>query len=562
AERLRVLGRTAEAIDAYDNAIQAARDNDFINDLALAQELAGKFYLALGKERLAQSYLMDARYTYLRWGATYKVDALNTLYPQFLERRMEPLARTELMNQTVSLGSSSSTGGTQGLNLDLDTVIRAAQAISGEIVLANLLEKLLKLAIENAGAQKGCLLLLQADGLRIEAEGMLEGKEQVQVQSRSPDEQTLPLSLIYYVQRTREDVVLRDAVEEGLFTTDPYIVQTQSRSVLCSPILNQGNLIGLLYLENNLATDTFTPERVTVLNILSSQAAIALENAQFYRTLEQKVEERTAQLARANDEITLLNQQLQSENLRMGAELAITRQIQQMVLPKDHELDQIEGLEIAGFMEPADEVGGDYYDVLHDNGAVKIGIGDITGHGLESGMLMLMVQTAVRTLLSTQETDSVRFLSTLNRVIYDNVQRMNCDRSLTLALLDYEAGQLRLSGQHEEVLVVRANGEIESINTMTLGFPVGLVEDISDFITHTHIHLQPGDGVVLYTDGITEAANETHELYGIERLCQVISQHWQRSAVEIRQAVIDDVRRHIGQQKVFDDITLLIVKQR
>lgn len=562
AERLRVLGRTAEAIDAYDNAIQAARDNDFINDLALAQELAGKFYLALGKERLAQSYLMDARYTYLRWGATYKVDALNTLYPQFLERRMEPSARTELMNQTVSLGSNSSTGGTQGLNLDLDTVIRAAQAISGEIVLANLLEKLLNLAIENAGAQKGCLLLLQADGLRIEAEGMLEGEEQVQVQSRSPDEQTLPLSLIHYVQRTREDVVLRDAAAEGLFTTDPYIVQTQSRSVLCSPILNQGNLIGLLYLENNLATDTFTPERVTVLNILSSQAAIALENAQFYRTLEQKVEERTAQLARANEEITLLNQQLQSENLRMGAELAITRQIQQMVLPKDHELDQIEGLEIAGFMEPADEVGGDYYDVLHDNGAVKIGIGDITGHGLESGMLMLMVQTAVRTLLSTQETDSVRFLSTLNRVIYDNVQRMNCDRSLTLALLDYEAGQLRLSGQHEEVLVVRGNGEIESINTMTLGFPVGLVEDITDFITHTHIHLQPGDGVVLYTDGITEAANETHELYGIERLCQVISQHWQRSAVEIRQAVIDDVRRHIGQQKVFDDITLLIVKQR
>ncbi|WP_448603902.1 SpoIIE family protein phosphatase [Thermoleptolyngbya sp.] len=562
AERLRVLGRTAEAIDAYDQAIQAARDNNFINDLALAQELAGKFYLALGKERLAQSYLIDARYTYLRWGATYKVDALNTLYPQLLDQRMEASPRASLLNQTVSSGSSNSTGGSQGLNLDLDTVIKAAQAISGEIVLANLLEKLLKLAIENAGAQKGCLLLLQGDELRIEAEGQLEEEELVQVQSRSPDEQTLPLSLIYYVQRTREDVVLRDAVEEGLFTTDPYIVQHQSRSVLCSPILNQGNLIGLLYLENNLATDTFTPERVTVLNILSAQAAIALENAQFYRTLEQKVEERTAQLARANDEITLLNQQLQSENLRMGAELAITRQIQQMVLPKDHELDQIEGLEIAGFMEPADEVGGDYYDVLHDNGAVKIGIGDITGHGLESGMLMLMVQTAVRTLLSAQETDSVRFLSTLNRVIYDNVQRMNCDRSLTLALLDYEAGQLRLSGQHEEVLVVRANGEIESINTMTLGFPVGLVEDISDFITHTHIHLQPGDGVVLYTDGITEAANEIHELYGIERLCEMISQHWQRPATEIRQAVIDDVRRHIGQQKVFDDITLLIVKQR
>ncbi|MBW4578405.1 MAG: PP2C family protein-serine/threonine phosphatase [Tildeniella nuda ZEHNDER 1965/U140] len=321
-------------------------------------------------------------------------------------------------------------------------------------------------------------------------------------------------------------------------------------------------MTGILYLENTLAADTFTPERLTVLNILSAQAAIALENASFYRTLEQKVEERTVQLAQANEEITLLNQRLQSENLRMGAELDITRQLQQIILPKQEELSEIPGLDIAGFMEPADEVGGDYYDVLHQDGAIKIGIGDVTGHGLESGILMLMVQTAVRTLLTNQETDAARFLTTLNRVIYDNAKRMQSDRNLTLTLVDYRSGHLKLSGQHEDVLIVRADGAIERVNTINLGFPLGLVDDIAEFVAQVELQLHPGDGIVLYTDGITEAANSADVLYGIERLCQVVSQHWNQPAIVIKAAVIEDVRRHIGQQKIFDDITLLIIKQK
>lgn len=116
-----------------------------------------------------------------------------------------------------------------------------------------------------------------------------------------------------------------------------------------------------------------------------------------------------------------------------------------MILPKEHEFDQIEGLEIAGFMEPADEMGGDYYDILRHNETVKIGIGDVTGHGLESGVLMIMVQTAVRTLLANNETDSCRFLNTINRVIYDNAKRMNSNKNLSLALLDYQAGQVKLN---------------------------------------------------------------------------------------------------------------------
>jgi len=265
-------------------------------------------------------------------------------------------------------------------------------------------------------------------------------------------------------------------------------------------------------------------------------------------------------LARIKTHLNL--QQLKAENLRLATELEITRQLQQMLLPRERELGTIAGLDIAGFMEPAEEVGGDYYDVLKYNGSLKIGIGDVTGHGLESGVLMVMVQTAVRTLLTNNETDPAKFLSAVNRTIYDNVQRMNSDKNLSLSLLDYHQGQLCLSGQHEELIVVRTDGFLERIDTIDLGFPIGLEENIADFISHTQVQLYPGDVVVLYTDGITEAENLAGEQYGIERLCEVVRGNRQQSAEQIKQTVLDDLRSHIGQQKVYDDITLLILKQK
>ncbi len=307
-------------------------------------------------------------------------------------------------------------------------------------------------------------------------------------------------------------------------------------------------------------------ERCDELGILAkSFNSMAGQLKQSFEILEEKVQERTAKLAQANQEINSLNEKLKAENLRMAAELNVARQIQQMILPKIEELDSVEGLDIAGFMEPADEVGGDYYDVLHDvfpnNGVVTIGIGDVTGHGLESGILMLMTQTAVRTLKEIKERDPVRFLDTLNRTIYRNLQRMNSDKNLTLAILNYSEGRVSISGQHEETLVVRAGGHIEHIDTMDLGLPIGMDDDIADFIDHTMVELHPGDGVVLYTDGIPEAFNIEKKQYGLERLCEIISQNWQHTAQEIKQAVIDDLREFIGEQKVFDDITLLVLKR-
>ncbi len=267
-------------------------------------------------------------------------------------------------------------------------------------------------------------------------------------------------------------------------------------------------------------------------------------------------------LIQAKDEIIRLNEQLKSENVRMSAELDITRKLQYMLLPKEPELQGFKDLEIAGFMESANEVGGDYYDVIYGQNSIKIAIGDVTGHGLESGVLMIMAQTAVRTLLANDEKDPVQFLSALNYAIYHNLNRMNIDKNMSLAILDYHNKKLRITGQHETVIVMRAYGELELIDTIDLGFPIGIEENISAFIGEISVQLDIGDVVVLYTDGITESENHNKVLYGIERLIDVIKQQYQQTAIAICQAVIDDVRRHIGTHTVYDDITLVVIKQK
>jgi serine phosphatase RsbU (regulator of sigma subunit)/sensor domain CHASE-containing protein len=289
-------------------------------------------------------------------------------------------------------------------------------------------------------------------------------------------------------------------------------------------------------------------------NINEMLNAIAHSDEQQKQTL--------AKLADANTEIQSLNEKLKSDNLRMGAELEVTRELQQKILPKPEELEQVSDLDIAGFMEPASEVGGDYYDVLQNHERTLISIGDVTGHGLESGILMVMTQTAVRTLLAANITNYNLFLNLINQVIFENVQRMNSEKTLTLALLDYKAGKITLTGQHEEMIVVRADGEIECISTIDLGFPVGLEPDISEYIAQTEVELFAGDGVVLYTDGLTEAEDKDLNQYGSERLCEVLKHNWHHSAREIQQAVIEDLRSHLGDIPFEDDVTILVMKQK
>ncbi|WP_348256273.1 PAS domain S-box protein, partial [Leptolyngbya sp. ST-U4] len=284
AEKARVLGQFFEAEELYERAIAGAAENEYIQEEALAYELAAKHYLARGREKIAQTYMKEAHYCYDRWGATTKVKDLETRYPQFFCQSSRA-ASTSIPITAETITNPSHTA------FDLAAVMKASQVISREIELNQLLRSLMQTLIENAGAQTGYLILENSGEWSIEAACELNTDENAcatQVLQSIPIADQLPESIIQYVIRTLKSVTLNDATREGAFVNEPYIQQNQPQSVFCLPLLNQAKLVGVLYLENRLATGVFTPERSQVLQLLSTQAAIAIENANLYSELQAK----------------------------------------------------------------------------------------------------------------------------------------------------------------------------------------------------------------------------------------------------------------------------------
>jgi len=272
AEIARVEGRPLEAMDLYERAIASAHANGFVHNEALAYELAARFYAARGFEEIAHLYLRNARQGYLRWGADGKVRQLDQLHP-----RPRPDERAPGPTGTIEAPVEQ---------LDLATVIKVSQAVSGEMDLEKLIDKLMRAAIEQAGAERALLISPRGKEFQIEAEATTSGGDiTVQVRDAPHTAAVLPEALVRYAMRTQETVILDDASSQNPFTADPYIVGRRARSILCLPLINQGKLIGILYLENNLAPRVFTPERITVLKVLASQAAISLENTRLYLDL-------------------------------------------------------------------------------------------------------------------------------------------------------------------------------------------------------------------------------------------------------------------------------------
>jgi len=340
AERARVLAQNEAAVIYYERAINGAKEQGFIQEEALANERAAEFYLALGREKVAKTYMTEAYYCYIRWGAVAKVRDLEETYFHLISRTQQPETMNLDPTSTTTSNRTTTSTSDHSTSLDLGTIMKAAQVLSGEIILSELLGKLMTILIENAGATRGSLLTKPTFSSNqseepwvISATGIVESNDLTVLTNsqQSPDkisvvslENAVPASIINYVTRTKQTVVLNNASHEEIFKKDPYIQLNQPKSILCTPLLNQGQLIGIIYLENNLTTVAFTTDRLTVLQMLSGQAAIAITNAKLYaevnqlnhnleqanqqlaaysETLEQKVEERTTELKIAQKQI-------------------------------------------------------------------------------------------------------------------------------------------------------------------------------------------------------------------------------------------------------------------
>ena len=291
AERLRVLGKFNDARLVYDKAIEGASMNDYIHEEALSYELAGKFYLEQKAQDLAEFYLKAAYNAYREWGANAKLRNLEQTYPKYVSG-----VNRSSRNVTQAGDVDTSSSMISGSMLDITTLLKAATSISGEIVLPKLLNMLMQIVIENAGAQIGKLILAKENGLYIEAQIGADKNTEVLMDRRVEGSGLLAESVVKYVQRTGESVVINNAVSDIRFEKDAYIISQKPQSILSLPIFNQGKLIGVLYLENNLVTGAFTQDRIDILSLLSGQIAVSIDNAILYDKMEQKVNERTAEL--------------------------------------------------------------------------------------------------------------------------------------------------------------------------------------------------------------------------------------------------------------------------
>ncbi|MBL1201179.1 MAG: AAA family ATPase [Nostoc sp. GBBB01] len=350
AERCRIGGEYLEAIEFYDRAISLAKENEYLHEEALAQEVTAKFYLEWGKHKIAQSYLTDAYYSYVRWGAVAKVDDLVKRYPLLLapvfqqeklklniyssqeSTSLKNISLSSLSTQQTVIGSKTSISD----SLDLATFIKASQALSGEIELERLLSSLMEVVIENAGASKCALILSEDDSLELIVTAVCSISNFENSYTEFPSislesSYDVPITLINYVKRSREILVIDDAMAVSFLAADSYIICEEPKSLLSVPIINQGQLIGIIYLENNLTTGAFTRDRVEVLKLLTTQAAISLKNAILYKnltqakqslekynhTLEQKVKERTQELNDKNERLQQAIQELKRAQIQL-----------------------------------------------------------------------------------------------------------------------------------------------------------------------------------------------------------------------------------------------------
>ena len=312
AEYLRAINKDTQAIEYYSKAIKLAEKNEYLHEEALAHELAAKFYLTHDSEIAAQAYMVNAYHCYRQWGASNKVKYLESQYPNLLSIKIK--------EKTIDIFDTNTSHSGSNQQLDITTVVRASQAISGEIMLPKLLSNLMKIVMENAGAQNGYLITSKNQELLLEVTVNAETDWQV-VQQYIPvtASQNLPATLINYVVRTQETVVVNDATHDERFQYDSYIISHKVKSALCIPIISQGDLISIIYLENNLISGAFTEDRLEILQLLSYQVAISLENARLYeklesysRNLEQEVQKRTCELQLKNEQLNKNERQFQN----------------------------------------------------------------------------------------------------------------------------------------------------------------------------------------------------------------------------------------------------------
>jgi predicted ATPase/serine phosphatase RsbU (regulator of sigma subunit)/tRNA A-37 threonylcarbamoyl transferase component Bud32 len=561
-------GKSEIALEYFNKAMGTAEEYGFQHERALANELASQLLFKKGQNKSAISYAFFAKMIYFSWGAKAKVAQMNktveglhrftTIASEFSNKELSTISIDSRGNSlgyhTISTFDTHTSASSGSINLDYFTLLKASHALSKEIKLENLKNTLLEIMIQNSGSTKGALILPYDDGYYIDAEIGVNQKDTIP-QNDSWLSVHVPLSncnylcipVIQLALNLGQPVVIPDAPADPAYYSDPYIQKEKPRSILCSPILIQGKTLGAVYLENRIISDAYTPPQMEILNIISSQAAISIENARYYQTLEDKVTERTKTIEEQKI-------QLERKNMKMTADLNLARKIQLSLLPNI--LPELKGKIYFQYL-PCEDVGGDFIDYCYsENNTLGLFICDVSGHGVSAALYAAMVKMSLLTWKETLESPA----NTI-KAIQKSLKGKILENFLTACVvyIDFERRILRTSNAgHDPVIILKKGGSI------VLKKPRGRI--IVDYFPSTDYEqieylLDPGDKVIIYTDGLTEQRGQNGEMLGDTGFHEVLIKNSLLSAKDLGDFLTGLLHSFCGDKENFeDDITFSIIE--
>ncbi len=542
AEFFRIKGNIIQAIEMYDKSIQLANKFGYIQDEALANELFAKFWLIQKKTDYAKLHFEKSIYLYNTWGAELIVKRIEKEY-LFLNTKRESL--NQKFSGTVSLSVTASTTSSKSKStsslLDIFSLIKSSQTISEEIQLESLLEKVIWIILENAGAEKG-VLILKEEEWKIQVIANISNAEIQILKSITLNNasEIIPKSIVQYSIRTGEMLVINDATNDKRYATDPYLNNNNVKSVLCEPIHRQGELVALLYLENNLSTNTFTEDRLEILKMLSSQAIISIENAKLYKNLEDKVKERTAEL---NNTLNIIKK-----------DLTLAKKIQQNTLKVD--TSKIESLNIVTIYQPMAEVGGDYYSITKLNDTVyRIFLADATGHGVQAAMMTMAIK-GIYDNLKNFEMDTSNLMDIFNNEYMQKYNSLNSFLTCVIIDIDFMQKKIKYTSAGHPASVLLKSEQIHFLEKT--GKMIGIKKNTEyTFIEYSFDH---GDKLFLFTDGIFEEFNIDNVEFGEENFYSILKTNQSLSLNEIIDISLAELNKFMNGSAIQDDITLIGVE--
>lgn len=560
AELYRVTGKTAKAAPLYDQAIEKAYENEYVHEAGIANELAAKFYLENLKPKLAAFYFSEAMHCYRKWGAAAKIKHLEEAYPKYISAGISE--RGAGTSSTISSSSSFTNTG----SLDIKSILNASQTLSGEVQLQPLLEKMMRILIENAGAQKGVLIENAAGHLLVQAEGDTDGVSGVLQKTPAEESGIVPTSVINYVARSKEQLVFDNLSADTQYSTDDYIQNYQPKSAVCFPVLSKGDLSAIIYLENNRVEGAFTPARLEVLNILSAQIAISMENTYLYENLEEKVQQRTIELENANRELEENHKALEESHKKINDSVNYASKIQEAVLPSGEALQEFLPRHFL-FFRPCSVVSGDFYWVKEIDGKIVVASADCTGHGVPGALLSMLgsafLNELVPSLAARSQLQADAVLNRLRNEVKialkqkDTFTGQKEGMDIGLCIIDPQSKSLQFAGAYHSLYLIHDN-KLDEIKGDRM--PIGVYRKESPFTNH-RIDYHDGQMLYLSSDGYADQmSEETNEKFMKKNFRKLLVEINQEPVANQEKILIAKFEEWQGAAPQVDDVLVLGIR--